>query len=98
MSDDETLVRSRQAQDGNGVAPDGVARFYVDAAEVHVQPFTVQVALGSTGLNGEANPSVLLIMSPNFAFHLRECLNQAMSAFTTQAEAVGDDGGGGDGQ
>jgi hypothetical protein len=53
---------------------------YVDAAEVHAFPYTMQVMLGSATPDG-VQPRVQLALSPGFAMHLVESLQRALAEY-----------------
>lgn len=62
-----------------------VPSLYVDAAEVHVQPFSVHLILGENDVTGATNPRMHLTMSPNFAIHLRDMLAEATRVYSAPA-------------
>ncbi len=67
---------------------------YVDAAEVHTFPHTVQILLGSHSPVGVA-PRLQIAMSPGFAIELAETLRAALSEYAAHpvpgASTEGDD-------
>jgi hypothetical protein len=48
--------------------------FYVDAAQINRQPFTVQVVLGKLDMGNRVAPSLHLTLSPGFCQRLGEML------------------------
>ena len=65
-----------------------IPSFYVDAAEVHPLPFTLQIMLGSQTASGEPEPRLQISMNPLFAAHLRDALSQALDAYQSQPSPV----------
>ena len=61
-----------------------IPMLYVDAAEVHTFPHTVQILLGSTTPNG-VMPRVQLALAPGFAMQLLESLQQALADYRAAA-------------
>jgi hypothetical protein len=53
---------------------------YVDAAQVHVFPYTVQLVLGSTTPDGVA-PHIQLALAPAFAIELASTLQRAVQEY-----------------
>jgi len=60
----------------------------VDAAELHVQPFSVHLILGQNDVAGATNPRMHLTMSPNFVIHLRDVLIEATRVYAAPAVPV----------
>jgi len=48
--------------------------FYVDAAQINRQPFTVQVVLGKLDMGNRVAPALHLTLSPGFCQRLGEML------------------------
>jgi hypothetical protein len=63
---------------------------YVDAAEVHAFPYTVQIVLGAVTPGGIV-PRVQLAMAPAFAMELVESLQRALGEYRGPAATPGSD-------
>lgn len=59
-----------------------VPSLYVDAAEIHVQPFSVHIVLGENDITGATTPRMHVTMSPNFAIYLRDVLVEATRVYS----------------
>lgn len=75
---------------GEEERPISVPTVYVDAAEIHTFPHTVQILLGAN-MPGGVMPRVQLALAPGFAVQLVETLQRAMREYKPAAP---DDQGG----
>ncbi len=55
-------------------------RLYVDVAQVHIQPYSVHLLLGSNDVEGQPEAQVHITMSPGFAKHFNDALSKALKS------------------
>ena len=70
---------------------------YVDAAEVHAFPYTVQIMLGSA-MPGGIQPRLQLALAPGFAMHFVESLQRALAEYRGPAPSANGDASDGEPQ